>query len=58
MQDRINAIVAVMANLEGIRWWYGKSDSELHQFGFYRFGLEIGECDQICELHRLLYEVS
>ena len=56
--DRLSRITRCMNELEFIRGWYGKSEAELATKGFWVMGLELGEMDQLTELHRLLYEYN
>jgi len=56
--DRIVAISRIMNELENIREMYGKAKKQPRLTGSYPFGIELGECDWLEELHRLLYSVQ
>ena len=53
---RLEAITGVMLTLEHIRAWYGKTQSEYEASGWDRMATQVGELDQLQELHRLLYQ--
>jgi hypothetical protein len=55
--DRIAAILRIMNELETLREMYG-STKEPWVPNAYPFGIELGECDWLEELHRLLYGVQ
>ena len=55
--DRIAAISRIMNELETLREMYGST--QVHPVAStYAFGIELGECDWLEELHRLLYSVQ
>jgi len=56
--ERLVAISRIMNELEAIREMYGGTKETLRVTGSYPFGIELGECDWLEELHRLLYAVQ
>lgn len=54
--ERIAAISRVMNELEILRQMYGSTKPQRAP-STYPFGIELGECDWLGELHRLLYSV-
>jgi len=55
--DRIAAISRIMNELETLREMYGGTKGHVAA-STYAFGIELGECDWLEELHRLLYSVQ
>jgi hypothetical protein len=55
--DHVTAISRIMSELESLRGMYGSTE-EHRGPSTYAFGIELGECDWLEELHRLLYSVQ
>lgn len=57
-KTRLEQICDCMTTLEQIRSTYSMTEEEMNKLGFTKCIVEVGECDTIGELHRLLYETT